>query len=125
MTNSQQRVSSASFPTEHSPYTLARICASSESSLSGQRTTTRHPQSAGLYLGQSAQYCGTQHAKMLLRVYADSPADFAAWVASQQRPAVDDPSVAAGLAVFQHNACISCHTVAGTVATGKFGPDLT
>src|ERR1022692_3027551 len=42
MTNSQQRVSSASFPTEHSPYTLARICASSESSLSGQRTTTRH-----------------------------------------------------------------------------------
>ena len=83
------------------------------------------PQSAGLYLGQCAQYCGTQHAKMLLRVYADSPADFAAWVASQQRPAVEDPSVAAGLAVFQHNACISCHTVAGTVATGRFGPDLT
>jgi cytochrome c oxidase subunit 2 len=54
------------------------------------------PQSAGLYLGQCAQYCGTQHAKMLLRVYADSPADFAAWVASQQRPAVEDPSVAAG-----------------------------
>src|ERR1700689_5318708 len=37
------------------------------------------PPAAGLYLGQCAQYCGTQHAKMLIRVYADSAADFAAW----------------------------------------------
>ena len=50
------------------------------------------PESAGLYLGQCAQYCGTQHAKMLLRVYARSPADFAAWVAHQQQPAVEDPA---------------------------------
>ncbi len=85
------------------------------------------PQTSGLYLGQCAQYCGVQHAKMLIRVYADSPADFAAWVAHQQQPAVDsaDPSAVAGRAVFQHNACISCHTVTGTVATGRFGPDLT
>jgi cytochrome c oxidase subunit 2 len=83
------------------------------------------PPTAGLYLGQCAQYCGTQHAKMLLRVYAESPADFAAWVAHQQQPAVQDPAVAEGLAVFQHNACISCHTVSGTAATGTFGPDLT
>ncbi len=83
------------------------------------------PAAAGLYLGQCAQYCGTQHAKMLLRVYAESPADFAAWVAHQQHPAVEDPTAAEGLAVFQHNACISCHTVAGTAATGTFGPDLT
>ena len=79
----------------------------------------------GLYLGQCAQYCGTQHAKMLLRVYVDTPTQFAAWVAQQQKPAVNDPAVAEGRAVFQHNACISCHTVAGTVATGRFGPDLT
>ncbi len=83
------------------------------------------PAAAGLYLGQCAQYCGTQHAKMLLRVYAESPADFAAWVAHQQKPAVQDSSAAEGLAIFQHNACISCHTVAGTAATGTFGPDLT
>jgi len=83
------------------------------------------PQTAGLYLGQCAQYCGTQHALMLLRVYADTPADFAAWVAHQQHPAIQDPAAAEGLAVFQHNACISCHTVAGTAATGTFGPDLT
>jgi len=85
------------------------------------------PQAPGLYLGQCAQYCGVQHAKMLLRVYADTPADFSAWVARQQQPAVNspDPQAAAGRAVFQRSVCISCHTVSGTVATGRFGPDLT
>ncbi len=83
------------------------------------------PQKSGLYLGQCAQYCGVQHAKMLIRVYADTPAEFAAWVAHQRQPAVQDPSVAEGRAVFEHNACISCHTIRGTVATGRFGPDLT
>ena len=24
-----------------------------------------------------------------------------------------------------HNACINCHAIAGTVATGRYGPDLT
>ena len=83
------------------------------------------PHSEGLYLGQCAQYCGTQHAKMLLRVYAETPGDFAAWVARQQQPAREDETTAEGRAVFQHNDCISCHTIAGTVATGRFGPDLT
>jgi cytochrome c oxidase subunit 2 len=83
------------------------------------------PQIPGLYLGQCAQYCGTQHAKMLLRVYVDTTADFASWSARQKQPAVEDSSAAEGRMVFQHNACISCHTVQGTVATGRFGPDLT
>jgi len=87
------------------------------------------PQQSGLYLGQCAQYCGTQHAKMLLRVYAQTPADFAAWVNQQRHPAVQDfsgnPIAAEGQMVFLHNACINCHTVAGTTATGIFGPDLT
>jgi cytochrome c oxidase subunit II len=87
------------------------------------------PEQAGLYLGQCAQYCGTQHAKMLLRVYAQSPQDFAAWVGQQKRPAQQDfsgnPLAAEGQTVFMHNACINCHTIAGTVATGRFGPDLT
>jgi len=87
------------------------------------------PQEPGLYLGQCAQYCGTQHAKMLLRVYAQSPEDFAAWIKQQQRQADTDfsgnPAAAEGQTVFMHSACINCHTVAGTVATGRFGPDLT
>jgi cytochrome c oxidase subunit II len=83
------------------------------------------PEAPGIYLGQCAQYCGTQHAKMLLRVYAQSRSDFDTWVAQQVQPARQDASVAAGQAVFLRNACINCHTIAGTVATGRFGPDLT
>lgn len=83
------------------------------------------PPKPGLYLGQCAQYCGTQHAKMLLRVYVDSPADFATWVAAQQKPAMTDPTAADGRAVFEGNACVNCHTVLGTTAHGRFGPDLT
>ena len=87
------------------------------------------PQEAGLYLGQCAQYCGTQHAKMLLRVYADSPEKFAAWVSQQKQPTrqdfADNPEAAEGQTVFMHNACINCHTIAGTAANGRFGPDLT
>jgi cytochrome c oxidase subunit 2 len=83
------------------------------------------PSTAGLYLGQCAQFCGTQHAKMLLRVYADTPQQFQQWIAQQQKPAVQDAQAADGAQVFQRNACINCHTVTGTGATGKFGPDLT
>ncbi len=87
------------------------------------------PQEPGLYLGQCAQYCGTQHAKMLLRVYAQSSEDFAAWIKEQRKPADQDlsgnPAAAEGQTAFLHSACINCHTVAGTAATGRFGPDLT
>jgi cytochrome c oxidase subunit 2 len=82
------------------------------------------PEKAGLYLGQCAQYCGTQHAKMLLRVYADSPSDFSAWVKSQQQTAERNPTADAGRAVFEGNACVNCHTVSGTSAHGTFGPNL-
>ena len=83
------------------------------------------PERAGILVGQCAQYCGTQHAKMLLRVSVDSPEDFAEWVREQQRPAVRDERVAAGRRVFETTACINCHGVNGTVANGRFGPDLT
>jgi cytochrome c oxidase subunit 2 len=90
------------------------------------------PHETGLYLGQCAQYCGTQHAKMLLRVYVDSREDFDRWIAAQRRPAqVDgavargDGAVARGRHVFETTACVNCHAVAGTPAEGRFGPDLT
>jgi cytochrome c oxidase subunit 2 len=83
------------------------------------------PQRVGLFLGQCAQYCGTQHAKMLLRVSVENPQDFAAWVRAQQQPAVQDDKVLAGRRVFETTACINCHAIAGTPANGRFGPDLT
>jgi cytochrome c oxidase subunit 2 len=83
------------------------------------------PTAAGLYLGQCAEYCGTQHARMLLRVIAHEAADFDAWVSSQRNPAAADAAVQAGRDLFQSVACINCHRVGGTVADGVFGPDLT
>jgi cytochrome c oxidase subunit II len=124
------------------------------------------PRTPGLYLGQCAQFCGAEHAKMLLRVYVDTREQFQQWIADQQKvqpeiavlgarevasskaanagvvhagTTVDPPgppgdasyensqemSPQVGQHVFEHQACISCHTVAGTVATGRYGPDLT
>jgi cytochrome c oxidase subunit 2 len=81
------------------------------------------PHETGLFLGQCAQYCGTQHAKMLLRVYVQSPEEFERWVHEQQQTA--HPASSAGERVFEATACVNCHTVSGTPAIGKFGPDLT
>jgi cytochrome c oxidase subunit 2 len=83
------------------------------------------PQKPGLYLGQCAQYCGVEHAKMLIRVYVDSPADFAKWIEQQKKPAEQAATASEGRAVFERTACVNCHAVSGTVAKGKFGPDLT
>jgi cytochrome c oxidase subunit 2 len=83
------------------------------------------PYQTGVFLGQCAQYCGTQHAKMLLRVYVDSSEEFATWIHAQQLPAVLDENVTAGKRVFETTACINCHAIGGTVADGRFGPDLT
>jgi len=85
------------------------------------------PHKTGLFLGQCAQYCGTQHAKMLLRVYVDSQEDFDRWVQAQQQvPRISTQgAAAAGQRVFESTACVNCHTVSGTTAKGIFGPDLT
>ncbi len=85
------------------------------------------PDSTGVYWGQCAEYCGTAHALMGMRIIVDEPADFDAW-ALQNAGAASAPntiSARAGQGVFMANACISCHTVRGTPADGVFGPDLT
>jgi cytochrome c oxidase subunit II len=83
------------------------------------------PGRPGIFLGQCAQYCGTQHAKMLQRVSVDPPDEFDAWIRAQREPAVDDAAALRGRRVFETTACINCHTVRGTAANGRFGPDLT
>ena len=83
------------------------------------------PHAVGHYVGQCAQYCGVQHAKMLLNVMVDSPEDFQKWVAQQKAPVVASEQVAAGRRVYQNNACMNCHSIAGTDSKGIFGPDLT
>jgi cytochrome c oxidase subunit 2 len=82
------------------------------------------PYQPGIFLGQCAQYCGTQHAKMLLRVYVQPRDEFERWVREQQRK--PEPGIlSAGQRVFESTACVNCHTISGTPASGRFGPDLT
>src|ERR1700722_18372778 len=83
------------------------------------------PEHTGIFLGQCAQYCGTQHAKMLLRVSVDGPEEFASWVRDQQRPVIEDAGAITGRRVFEGNACMNCHRVNATAAVEHFGPDLT
>jgi cytochrome c oxidase subunit 2 len=83
------------------------------------------PNETGLYVGQCAQYCGTQHAKMLLRVYVQPREEFDRWVREQRRPADMGTAISSGQRVFESTACVNCHTVSGTSANGQFGPDLT
>jgi cytochrome c oxidase subunit II len=83
------------------------------------------PHETGLFLGQCAQYCGTQHAMMLLRVYVETRDEFDRWVREQSQPAQIAGPISEGQKIFERTACINCHAVAGTAANGRFGPDLT
>jgi len=83
------------------------------------------PTRTGVFFGQCADYCGTEHAKMLLRVYVHTSEGFERWVNEQKSFAASSPAVAAGRLVYERTACINCHAVKGTVGDGRFGPDLT
>ncbi len=69
----------------------------------------------GIYAGQCTEFCGLSHANMRMEAVALEPADFATWVANQQRNA-QQPAQASlaqeGEGVFL-NQCIRCHQVNG------------
>jgi cytochrome c oxidase subunit 2 len=83
------------------------------------------PTTPGVYFGQCAEYCGAQHAKMLLRVYVHPRDEFDRWVAAQAGPGPSPPAATAGRRVFERYACVNCHAIAGTIGNGRYGPDLT
>jgi cytochrome c oxidase subunit 2 len=75
---------------------------------------------AGRYRGMCAEFCGLQHANMGLYVVAD--ANFDQWLAQEQEPAT---ATGRGKDVFLNTTCVGCHTIRGTSADAKVGPDLT
>lgn len=81
----------------------------------------------GTYHGQCGEYCGVQHAHMELVVVAQSPAKFAQWLTHQRQPATEpaDSAARAGRQAFLNGQCTLCHTIQGTSAKGRIGPDLT
>lgn len=85
------------------------------------------PERAGTYDGQCAEFCGWQHAHMRLRVVVEPRAVFDAWRAAQVAPAAppQQPERQRGRDVFLSSPCVMCHTVRGTPAGGRLGPDLT
>src|SRR5215467_388108 len=60
----------------------------------------------GLYVGQCAEYCGAQHANMLIRVVVDTPSEFARWLENEQRSGIADPSAEVGRSAFLAQSCI-------------------
>jgi len=81
----------------------------------------------GVYRGECAEFCGVQHAKMNFLVIAQPRAEYERWLEQQQQPAAQPTAELAqlGQQVFFEAGCMECHTIKGTDATGKLGPDLT
>jgi cytochrome c oxidase subunit 2 len=73
----------------------------------------------GTFAGHCAEFCGLQHAHMVVLVIAQPRVAFDRWLAHNARPA------AAASAVFTHDGCADCHQIRGTNAHGRVGPDLT
>ena len=90
------------------------------------------PQEVGRheYGGQCTQYCGTQHAQMRFSVIVLPSDEFWVWAANQRELPVESAAGSAaerGKAAFldAKSLCTSCHTINGTTAGGKVGPNLT
>jgi len=85
------------------------------------------PRKVGLYRGQCAEFCGTQHAKMALVVQVEPYSDFIKWWERQLQPAAAPatPLAKAGYDFVTSRNCGACHAIAGTPASGTVGPDLT
>lgn len=91
-------------------------------------TTWFRADRAGTYRGICAEFCGYQHATMGLLVIAEPPAQFARWYEAQLADAMPptDTVASTGKNVFLGaHGCVLCHTVRGTDAGGRVGPDLT
>jgi cytochrome c oxidase subunit 2 len=80
----------------------------------------------GVYYGQCAEFCGYQHAMMRLLVIAEPQDRFDQWLADSRGPAKapQTDSQKRGQAVFLSTTCMMCHTIAGTPARGRLGPEL-
>jgi cytochrome c oxidase subunit II len=84
-------------------------------------------QQPGTYQGVCAEYCGTEHAWMLVRAIAMAPAEYTAWLTANTQPATAPTggNAARGAQLFTQRTCISCHAIAGTAAQALAGPNLT
>jgi cytochrome c oxidase subunit 2 len=85
------------------------------------------PTQTGTFRGVCAEFCGTSHALMAFSVVVMEPAGFRQWLEAQARPAASpgEPLSVHGEESFIAHGCSACHTIRGTSAAGRVGPDLT
>lgn len=88
------------------------------------RIEADHP---GMFRGQCAEYCGEEHARMILSVVAQPEKEYEQWVNHELQPAQQPTTAEAmhGRDVFMSAACSLCHEIRGTDALGAVAPDLT
>ncbi len=81
----------------------------------------------GRYEGACSEFCGKQHARMLIHLYADTEDKYRNWLREHRQPALypTDEIAQKGAAIFQTKTCGSCHMIKGTAAVGTTGPELT
>ena len=83
--------------------------------------------SLGEYPGTCAELCGLEHANMHMKLFVETPEQFAAWAGNQQQPPLvpaDTTSLPAqGRKIFSESGCIACHTITG-ISEGVIGPNL-
>jgi cytochrome c oxidase subunit II len=81
----------------------------------------------GVYRGQCAEFCGHQHAKMSFVVVAEPMTTFLEWIRNQRQPAVEPATDEhrRGRELFMQSTSVTCHTIRGTDAGSRVGPDLT
>jgi cytochrome c oxidase subunit II len=81
----------------------------------------------GRFRGQCAEFCGHQHAHMAFFIVAESPEKFQAWLQQQLKPAAEPSDALAmrGQQIFTTRTCVMCHTIRGTDAGSRVGPELT
>ena len=87
------------------------------------------PEEAGVYFGQCAEFCGTSHSLMRMRMVAHSGDGYAQWLAGEGHPAVEpaagDSAVQLGKQLVTTGACAGCHYIEGTPMAAHIGPALT
>ncbi len=88
---------------------------------------TLEPTKVGVYRGACAEYCGGSHALMNFDVVVMEAEEFEHWLNQQQLPAQrpTDSLELRGHELFFKSGCQACHTLRGSEAQGRLGPDLT
>jgi cytochrome c oxidase subunit 2 len=94
----------------------------------GQHNILRFtPRTPGTYIGECAEFCGVEHARMGFVVIVQTTTDFDRWMTRHQlTPSAPDGEAASqGEVTLATQACAGCHAIRGTPAQGTVGPDLT